>query len=119
MDRNAFRFQPCDIDERTHSLATLVHLKHVEGPPRQTMFEILLLKRQHLATISTLITHSHTPYPTLPYIHLFPGYFQDGGHVRQARCRMSSGSVREAIWGVIDGNRRVSARRTYSLISCM
>ena len=66
MDRNAFRFQPCDIDERTHSLATLVHLKHVDGPPRQMMFEILLLKREHLAMISTLITHSPTLHPFIP-----------------------------------------------------
>lgn len=66
--------------------------------------------------------HNPFPYPLLlthPTSLFFSGYFQDGGHIRQARCRMSRGSVREAIWGVIDGNRRVSARRTYSLISCM
>ena len=53
-----------------------------------------------------------TPYfmsPNPPFIRFFflplllSGYFQDGGHVK---WEMTGGSVREAIWGVMDGSRR-------------
>ena len=114
------KFQTYNIDERTHSLAAGVHLDYISSPPPSPddVFGNLLLG-EYLAVILVnlpcpfLQKSAPSSSPIFSCCVFFSRWWPHKAH-----WKMSSGGVREAIWGLIDGSRRTTAAMFSDLPMC-
>lgn len=113
------KFQTYNIDKRTHSLAAGVHLDYIYSPPLQMMCLENLLLGEYLAVIlaNPSLLRFFNKHPSSSPI-FFPLLLFSRWWPHKARWKMSSGGVREAIWGLIDGSRRTTAAMFSDLPMC-